>query len=92
MLVLYYYYYDHYYCYYYYYCYYHYYYYYYYYYYSTLYYKFTYKGKKAITKAANEIVKKNTKMTRLSLPSKLSLSLSRRKKDIGNKEKKRHKA
>ena len=43
------------------------------------------KGKKAITKAAKEIVKKNnTKMTRLSLQNKLSLSLSISKNDIGN--------
>ena len=46
------------------------------------------EGKKAITKAAKEIVKKNTKMTRLSLQNKLSLSLSIRKNDIGNKKKK----
>ena len=42
--------------------------------------------KKAITKAAKEIVKKknNTKMTILSLQNKLSLSLSISKNDIGN--------
>ena len=42
------------------------------------------EGKKAITKATKEIVKKNTKMTRLSLQNKLSLSLSISKNDIGN--------
>ena len=49
------------------------------------------EGKKAITKARKEIVKKNTKMTRLSLQNKLSLSLSIRKNDIGNKKKKERK-
>ena len=47
------------------------------------------EGKKAITKATKEIVKKNTKMTRLSLQNKLSLSLSIRKNDIGNKKKRK---
>ena len=47
------------------------------------------EGKKAIRKATKEIVKKNTKMTRLSLQNKLSLSLSIRKNDIGNKKRKK---
>ena len=71
---------------------YHYYYYHYYYYYSTLYYKFTYNGKKRLQKQRTlKLLKKITKMTRLSLQNKLSLSLSRRKNDIGNKKKKRKK-
>ena len=45
--------------------------------------------KKTITKAAKEIVKTNTKVTRLSLQNKLLLGLSIRKKDIGNNKKKK---
>ena len=54
------------------------------------------EGKKSDYKSNEGNCKKITKMTRLSLQNKLSLSLRIRKNDIGNKkrkkEKKRHKA
>ena len=45
------------------------------------------EGKKSDYKSNEGNCKKNTKMTRLSLQNKLSLSLSIRKNDIGNKKK-----
>ena len=47
------------------------------------------EGKKSDYKSNEGNCKKNTKMTRLSLQNKLSLSLSIRKNDIGNKKRKK---
>ena len=47
------------------------------------------EGEKSDYKSNEGNCKKNTKMTRLSLQNKLSLSLSIRKNDIGNKKRKK---